>query len=119
MWYGSAKVGIPEIDLEHSNLDTMLQLYFSGAVPETYLENIVIGVERHFEHEAQLIEELGATFPPEHRVAHQGICEKLERRLREVSANLVDGGVVAEEIRALLLLHVVEYDIELKKLIPD
>ncbi|MCW8860258.1 MAG: hypothetical protein OQK50_05250 [Deltaproteobacteria bacterium] len=40
MWYSSTKVGIMETDMDHTNVDAMLKLYFSGQAPEHYLENI-------------------------------------------------------------------------------
>ncbi len=113
MWYSSTNVGILEIDMDHNNIDTMLQLYFSGRVPEAFLENIIDGLLRHFVHEERVIIELGREFPSVHKAEHERLSEILEKKVAEWKAKKLDGKVLAEEVRNLLLIHVVDFDVKL------
>ncbi|MBN1956883.1 MAG: hypothetical protein JXQ81_10815 [Desulfuromonadales bacterium] len=113
MWYSATKVGIMEIDMDHSNVDTMLQLYFAGRTPETYLENIIDGLIRHFPHEENVISRLGREFPSEHKVEHQRLSGFLRDMIAAWQAGTKDGKELAEEVRDLLLIHVVEFDVKL------
>lgn len=83
MWYSATKVGIMEIDMDHSNVDTMLQLYFSGQPPKAYLENIIDGLIRHFAHEEKVIVRLGQDFPVEHIAEHQRLTEVLKKMVAQ------------------------------------
>jgi hemerythrin len=118
MWYGSTRVGILDIDADHANIDTMLQLYFSGVVDESYLEKIILGLFRHFDHEIKVVEALGGTFPQRHRDEHQRLKDYLSRALATVKSGGLGGQALADEVRGLLLLHVVDFDLELAACIP-
>lgn len=113
MWYGETRVGIMEIDMDHSNVDTMLQLYFAGRTPESYLENIIDGLIRHFSHEENIIARLGRQFPAEHKAEHQRLTPLLNGMVADWNAGKIEGKDVAEEARALLLIHVAEFDLKL------
>ena len=113
MWYSATKVGIIEIDMDHSNVDTMLQLYFSDKIPKTYLEQIIASLIRHFDHEEKIIASLGQEFPTSHKLEHAHLTELLETKLTDWKAKKIDGKDLAEEIRSLLLLHVAEFDVHL------
>lgn len=115
MWYSTTKVGITEIDMDHSNIDTMLQLYFSDRIPKTYLEQIIRSLVRHFDHEEEVIAGLGREFPADHKLEHARLSQLLEEMLVAWKENKLDGNDSAEEVRSLLLLHVVEFDIQLGK----
>ncbi len=117
MWYGATKVGILEIDMDHNNVDLLLMHYFSSPENERYLEQIVQGLLRHFDHEVHVIESLGGEFPQKHRDEHQRLSTFLNKALDEVRLGKRSGHSLAEEIRSLLLLHVVDFDIELTKCI--
>lgn len=116
MWYSATKVGILEIDMDHSNIDTMLQLYFHQQAPSGFLENIVDGLIRHFVHEEDIIDRLGHPFPEGHKIEHQRLTGILQERIADWKAGSVEGTALAEEIRSLLLLHVAEYDVKLADL---
>jgi hemerythrin len=118
MWYGSTKVGILDIDTDHGNIDMMLQLYYSGDVDDNYLEDIVFGLYRHFDHEINVIESLGGIFPQSHKEEHQRLKDHLSLSLDDVKSGKIAGRVLAEEIRSLLLLHVVDFDLELRSCLP-
>jgi len=115
MWYSSVKVGIAEIDMDHSNIDSMLQLYFADRIPENYLGQILSSLIRHFTFEEEVVAELGREFPPEHRQEHQRLVALLEEMTIDWQAGKIDGKMAAEEVRSLLLLHVTEFDVELGK----
>jgi hemerythrin len=118
MWYGATKVGIIDIDTDHANVDTMLQLYFSGVVDERYLKDIVLGLCRHFDHEVHIIETEGGTFPQRHRDEHERLKVYLNDMLVANKLGELDGQALAEEVRDLLLLHVVDFDLGLAECIP-
>ncbi|MCK5913950.1 MAG: hypothetical protein KAG12_08710 [Desulfuromusa sp.] len=115
MWYSSIKVGITEIDMDHSNVDTMLQLYFADRIPKSYLKQIIASLINHFDHEEEIIVRLGHEFPAEHKLEHARLTKQLEEMLADWEADRLDGKEFAEAVRALLLLHVVEFDVPLGK----
>ncbi len=119
MWYSSVKVGITEIDMEHSNIDTMLQLYFSGRIPEAYLEQIIGSLIKHFRHEEEIIAALGHDFPIDHQREHLRLTRQLESMIADWKAGLLAGKKLAEDVRASLLLHVTEFDIALNPHPPE
>ena len=111
MWYSSIKVGIIDIDMEHSNIDTMLQLYFADRIPESYLKQIIVSLINHFDHEEEIITDLGHTFPETHKQEHAHLKEILEEKLLDWEADKLDGKEFADELRVLLLRHVIEFDV--------
>jgi hemerythrin len=70
---------------------------------------------RHFIHEEKIIDRLGLEFPEEHKTEHVRLTGLLEKRIADWKSGRLDGKDIAEEVRALLLIHVVEYDIKLTK----
>ena len=115
MWYGSIKVGITEIDMDHSNIDIMLQLYFADRIPKSYLKQIIASLIKHFDHEEEVIAGLGHEFPVEHKQEHARLTKQLEKMVADWEADKLDGKEFAEAVRALLLLHAVEFDVPLGK----
>ena len=113
MWYSSIKVGITEIDMDHSNIDTMFQLYFAGRIPKAYLKQIISSLIRHFDHEEEIITGLGREFPAVHKLEHTNLTKRLRAMLADWKTDKLDGKEFAEKVRALLLLHVAEFDIHL------
>lgn len=113
MWYSTTKVGIMDIDMDHSNVDTMLQLYFHEQVPQNFIVNIVEGLIKHFTHEEEIVEKMGFDFPRDHRDEHERLTKVLLERVDDWNAGSVGGKDLAEEIRSVLLLHVAEFDIKL------
>ncbi len=110
MWYSATQIGITEIDMDHSNIDTMLQLFFSDRIPQSYLEQIIRSLIRHFDHEEEVIAGLGREFPDGHKQEHARLVQLLEEKLVAWKDGSLDGKAFAEEVRSLLLLHVVEFD---------
>ncbi len=115
MWYSSVKVGIAEIDMDHSNIDSMLQLYFADRIPQNYLGQILSSLIKHFTFEEEVVVELGHEFPPEHKQEHQRLTALLEEMIAGWQAGRIDGKTAAEEVRSLLLVHVTEFDVVLGK----
>jgi len=115
MWYSSVKVGIAEIDMDHSNIDSMLQLYFADRIPRNYLGQILSSLIKHFTFEEEVVARLGHEFPPEHKQEHHRLIDLLEDMIIRWQTGEIDGKTVAEEVRSLLVLHVTEYDVELGK----
>jgi len=113
MWYSSIKVGIAEIDMDHSNIDSMLQLYFADRIPKKYLGQILSSMIKHFSFEEDVVARLGHDFPADHHQEHQRLAQLLETMISDWQAGELDGQAVAEDVRALLLRHVTEYDIKL------
>lgn len=113
MWYSATKVGIMEIDMDHGNVDTMLELYTKDQAPQNYLENIVDGLIRHYGHEEEVIVRLGYEFPQNHREEHARLAKHLRSRIEDWKKGGIDGKDLAEEIRVILLLHVTEFDVRL------
>ena len=118
MWYSSVKVGIAEIDMDHSNIDSMLQLYFADRIPQNYLGQILSSLIKHFSFEEEVVARLGHEFPLQHKREHQRLEALLEEMIAAWQAGEVDGRIVAEEVRSLLLVHVTEFDAELGKTAP-
>ena len=115
MWYSSVKVGIAEIDMDHSNIDSMLQLYFADRIPQNYLGQILLSLIKHFTFEEEVVAGLGHEFPPEHSQEHQRLTALLQKMIVDWQAGKIDGKMAAEEVRSLLLLHVTEFDVDLGK----
>ncbi len=118
MWYSSVKVGIAEIDMDHSNIDSMLQLYFADRIPQGYLGQILASLIKHFSFEEDVVAGLGHEFPPDHKQEHQRLTETLEKMLADWREGKVEGKIIAEDVRSMLLLHVVEFDVKLGKATP-
>ena len=116
MWYSATKVGILEIDMDHHNIDLMLQLYFSGNCPDSSLRAIVEGLCSHFVHEEEIITDLGHTFPKEHLQEHQELTKSLIEMMGELEDGTLEGMTFAETVREILLLHVDQFDAPLGKL---
>ncbi len=114
MWYSSVKIGIVEIDMDHCNIDTMLRLYSSGQVPAGYLPQIINGLIKHFAHEEEIIAGLGREFPEDHKQEHLRLAKLLEEKMAKWKANEVTDKEFAEELRAMLLLHVTKFDVLLE-----
>ena len=99
--------------MDHSNIDTMLQLYFADRIPKAYLKQIIVSLIAHLDHEEEIIISLGRKFPPEHKLEHIRLANWLKTMLADWEADKLDGNEFAEEVRTLLLLHVAEFDIPL------
>ena len=111
MWYSSIKVGIVEIDMDHYNIDTMLQLYSSDRIPESYLPQIINALIKHFDTEEGIIDRMGHKFPPDHKIEHANLTKTLEAKLVNWRAGDFNGKEFVEDVRQILLLHVAEYDV--------
>ncbi len=111
MWYSSIKVGIVEIDMDHYNIDTMLQLYSSDRVPEFYLPQIINGLIKHFDTEEKIIAGMGREFPAEHKIEHSRLIQLLNDKLAIWKDGDLVGKDFVEQVREILLLHVTEYDV--------
>lgn len=116
MWYSSTQVGISEIDMDHQNIDAMLQLCFSGHVPEAVLENVITGLFRHFEHEEAVIKEMGFEFPSAHHEEHAALSKYIRAMQADWQSGKISGKELAEALRLKLFLHVSEFDLKLKDL---
>lgn len=113
MWYSATKIGIMEIDMDHSNVDTMLQLYLDGQTPREYLGDIVDGLIRHYSHEEEVIGDMGYQFPQAHLDEHVRLTNLLKKRVDDWKNDRIEEKDLAEEVRAILLLHVAEFDVKL------
>ena len=111
MWYSSIKVGIVEIDMDHYNIDTMLQLYSSDRIPESYLPQIIRALIKHFDTEEGIIDRMGREFPQDHKAEHANLAKALAAKLANYQAGDFDGKDLVEEVRQSLLLHVAEFDV--------
>ena len=110
MWYSATKVGILEIDMDHHNIDMMLQLYFSGRCPDSSLSAVIDGLCTHFLHEEQIIADLGRTFPEEHQQEHERLTAILKEMGSDLEEGTLEGMELAEKIREILLIHVDKFD---------
>ena len=116
MWYGATQIGIYEIDMDHQNIDTMLEMCLTGHVPETVLKNTIVGLIRHLKHEEEVIAEMGYDFPADHRIEHDQLAEHCLALQDDWEAEKITGKELAEALRVKLLLHVTEFDLKLKNL---
>ncbi len=116
MWYCATQIGISEIDMDHQNIDAMLELCFTGHVPEVALKNVIVGLIRHFKHEEEVIVALGREFPADHQAEHMVLTQYFEELQNDWQEGKMTGKELAETLRIKLLLHVTEYDLKLKDL---
>ena len=116
MWYSTTQVGIYEIDMDHQNIDTMLEMCLSGHFPEDVLENTIIGMVRHFRHEEDVITAMGHEFPADHHHEHEQLAKDFLALQKDWQAGKITGKELAEALRVKLLVHVTEYDLKLKNL---
>ncbi len=116
MWYSATQIGISEIDMDHQNIDALLELCFTGHVPEAALKNAIAGLIRHFKHEEKVIIELGHSFPEDHREEHAQLARYITALQNDWLAEKISSKELAETLRIKLLLHVTEYDLKLKDL---
>ena len=110
MWYSATKIGIPSIDMEHGNIDTMLSMIISGKVHQQFVGNLIDALLNHFESEEEIIRNLGKPFPEDHHVEHEQLSEQLLVKRREWSAGEIDAIILAQEVKLLLMSHVSEFD---------
>lgn len=111
MWYSSVKVGIVEIDMDHYNIDTMLQLYSTDRIPKSYLPQIINALIKHFDTEEGIIDRMGHEFPQDHKIEHDNLAKGLKAKLVNYQAGDFDGKDFVEEVREILLLHVAKFDV--------
>ena len=116
MWYSATQIGIPEIDMDHQNIDAMLRLCFSGQVSEAALTSVIVGLLRHFEHEEAVIRDLGHDFPAEHHAEHQKFAETVRALEADWQAGKITGRDLAETLRLKLMSHVMAFDVKLTSL---
>lgn len=115
LWYSATQVGIVDIDLDHHNIDIMLQLYFTGNCPESALLAIIDGLTNHLPHEEKIIADLGRSFPEDHKREHERLTVELEKMKIQWEAGEIEGQRLAESIREILLFHVSNFDVFLGK----
>lgn len=104
--YGLKKIGILEIDLDHSNIDKFLTTAMEVGFEEKSFDKLCNAIIDHFEHEENICKRLKLNMTDEHLEEH--------RRLTQVLKNLSYSDKSEEEyllfFKCLLINHVNEYD---------
>lgn len=110
--YGIATTCVPEIDLEHEELDALLEeAIASEANHGEYLRRVVHGVKRHFKNEERISREKSLDMSAAHMAKHR----ELSRKLSDLE-NITDQSKAIAELKAIqdiLRDHVVTFDREL------
>jgi hemerythrin-like metal-binding protein len=110
MWYSATKIGIAAIDMEHSNIDTMLSMILLNSVDSQLIGKLIEALIRHFQNEEEIIRKKGQAFPENHLAEHEKLKDALliKKQLWEVGE--LDPLELAQEIKQCLISHVTEFD---------
>jgi hemerythrin len=109
VWYGMHKVGVPDIDIDHANIDTYLQLMNSHGLNPGNFQKLIEALLAHFSKEEEVSKSLDLNFTKEHEDEHRRLAEILE-------------GIKYEEkspqehllfFKQTLMAHINEFDIHL------
>ncbi|WP_072906453.1 hemerythrin domain-containing protein [Malonomonas rubra] len=114
VWYGIHKTGIPDIDLEHANIDTYLELARKSGMDETVFNNLIRALTLHFEHEESLCRDLKLNFTDEHRAEHQ----RLAHLLKLLPYDEKNPKEHLEFFKQMLISHISDFDRYINKA-PD
>ena len=117
MWYSNlAAVGINEIDADHANIDYMIRTISRVGEKEPFIKQLVSAFIAHMKHEEGVIECKGEKFPDDHKKEHVWMEIVLRSLETELAEDKIDPRAFAQEIRSILALHVLDFDIRLSSL---
>lgn len=110
--YGIAITCVPEIDMEHQELDALLEeAIASKEGHDAYLSRIIHAIHQHFENEEQVSRKKALNMTAEHIAKHRQIVDRMSR-LREpgVETPRVE---IFKGLQDILRDHVVTFDRQL------
>jgi hemerythrin-like metal-binding protein len=108
-WYSVKKTGVPEIDLDHTNIDNYLNYAIDKSFSPELLAKLVSALLVHFEREEGLCRERTLNFTQEHKAEHQRLAEQLQQ---------IDYDSTTQEnllffFKQMLASHIEDFDIHL------
>ena len=116
MWYSRFSTGLPEIDIQHANIDMLLRLYMAESKPdekELWLNQIVSAIRNHFQFEELYF---GNHFPEEHRKEHRLLLQQLIERTDNHRKETLDQSAYVKAAQDMLVTHVRIFDMPLGEL---
>jgi hemerythrin-like metal-binding protein len=116
MWYSALSTGILEIDTQHGDIDSILQLYENSETvdsEEKWLRVLLTSIEAHFEFEEVLF---GDKFPQDHREKHAELLEVAHRQVALHRSGALQRPTLIGFFRKMLFEHVTTFDDKLKDL---
>lgn len=113
MWHRVAKIGVNELDMDHVNIDYIIHAISSGCEDESMGEKLIPAFLAHMKHEEKTIERMGREFPSDHKKEHMWMTTVLCSSESDWKEKKISTCQLAREIKALLVLHVLDFDIKL------
>lgn len=113
MWHSAAKIGVNEIDMGHANIDYVIRAISNDCGSESLVKQLVPAFIAHIKHEEKTIERMGHEFPDDHRKEHMLLAIVLRSLESDLNENKIDTYKFAQEIRTMLVLHVLDFDVKL------
>ena len=109
VWYCVHKTGVPEIDMDHANIDYYLILVENQGLSPTTFDQLVKTLILHFEREEEICQRLQLKMSAEHLTEHRRLSQILKAiRFEEKSEQ--------EHLlffKQTLMSHVSEFDIHI------
>lgn len=85
-WYGIIKTGVPEVDLDHTNIDNYLNYALHNHFDAELMAKLVSALITHFEREEKICQEQSLNFTQEHKQEHQRLTDHLNSLVFEETA---------------------------------
>ena len=114
IWYGVHKTGIPEIDMDHSNIDSYLNFAQTHGFSSTAFDQLVNALILHYEREEEICQRLQLNMTLEHQAEHQ----RLTKLLQSLSFDEKDEEEHLLFFKQTLLSHISEFDIHINSGAP-
>jgi len=112
LWYSSFSTGIFEVDNQHGNIDTLVDIIAKSETNyEELLDVLTKTIVAHFEYEENL---LGDRFPEEHHEAHTIFLVEYEEWSQKFKSEDISCEIFTDIIHMKLLEHVRHFDFNLK-----
>lgn len=117
MKYSSYKIGILEIDIQHSNIDFLLsELAKEGLekeVSEKKFEILRNALAQHFDFEEKWAQTNNGNFDFDHLKSHKKLLEKLNELNDQFTDNTLNICEISLALKMELLKHVQDHDMRL------
>ncbi len=118
MRYSSYKIGILEIDIQHSNIDYLLsELAKEGSSEETSQEKFELlknALTHHFDFEEKWAQTNSKNFDADHQESHKKLLEKLNALYKQFIKAELNMYEISLTMKMELLKHVQSYDVKFK-----
>ncbi|MCP4252567.1 MAG: hypothetical protein GY775_03990 [Candidatus Scalindua sp.] len=118
MRYSSYKIGILEIDIQHSNIDYLLtelaKEELNKEVSEEKFELLRNALVHHFDFEEKWSQANNKNFDTDHQKSHKKLLEKLNELHNQFKKNELNTCEISLTIKMELLKHVQNHDMRLE-----